>query len=208
MLFKKKEEKGLILLELVVALGIFLAVMTIGMGTVLAMYGLNKKGQALKLVMTNLNFAVESMAREIVVGTDYQCTDNEVGSIQRVDCLTGGSHITFCSSDGEPISYRYNDNKIDRRIGQINSGETCAVEEFINWDSWQSITAPEVEIENLKFFVTGATVSSQDECKKQPRVTILIEGVAGLQEEERSEFSIQTTASQRAPKIDTSCDYN
>ncbi len=92
---KNKKDRGLILLELVVALGIFLAVMTIGMGAVLAMYGLNKKSQSLKLVMTNLNFAVESMAREIVVGTDYRCDDS--GTDRRTSSVTRPpSHAATC----------------------------------------------------------------------------------------------------------------
>ncbi len=195
---KNKKDRGLILLELVVALGIFLAVMTIGMGAVLAMYGLNKKSQSLKLVMTNLNFAVESMAREIVVGTDYRCDDSGTDPL---DCLTGGGAITFCSSENERIVYKFDSNAIKRSIQPMTADGQCSSQPS---SSFLSITAPEVAIDTLSFFVEG---TGTGDCEKQPRVVILIEGVAGVREEEKSEFSIQTTVSQRVPKINASCTY-
>lgn len=197
---KNKKDRGLILLELVVALGIFLAVMTIGMGAVLEMYGLNKKSQSLKLVMTNLNFAVESMAREIVVGTDYRCDDS---GTEPFDCPMGGEGgkaITFCSSENERIVYKFDSNAIKRSIQPMVDGQ-CSSQPS---SSFLSITAPEVEIDTLSFFVEG---TETEVCAKQPRVVILIEGVAGVREEEKSEFSIQTTVSQRVPKINASCTY-
>lgn len=206
----KKDDfkRGVILLELVVALGIFLAVMTIGMGAVLSIYGLNKKSQSLKLVMTNLNFAVESMAREIVVGTDYRCPYE--GGFDPLNCTSGDISITFCSSEGKQIFYKFdNDNGAIQRyieIGDIPDESTCG-EGSPSDNDFQNITAPEVEIQNMKFFVDGASLNG-DECLEQPRVVILVEGEAGIREEEKSEFSIQTTASQRAPKIDESCVYN
>lgn len=201
---KNKKDRGLILLELVVALGIFLAVMTIGMGAVLAMYGLNKKSQSLKLVMTNLNFAVESMAREIVVGTDYRCDDSGTDPF---DCLTGGGAITFCSSENQKVFYRFSEDlkSIQRYVEKDEDEDTCD-EHSPDGDKFQDITAPEVEIEKLHFFVEGTGTGTGD-CEKQPRVVILIEGVAGVREEEKSEFSIQTTVSQRVPKINASCTY-
>lgn len=199
---KNKKDRGLILLELVVALGIFLAVMTIGMGAVLAMYGLNKKSQSLKLVMTNLNFAVESMAREIVVGTDYRCAESGTDPF---DCLTGGGAITFCSSENQKVFYRFSEDlkSIQRYVEKDEDEDTCD-EHSPDGDKFQDITAPEVEIEKLHFFVEG---TGTGDCEKQPRVVILIEGVAGVREEEKSEFSIQTTVSQRVPKINASCTY-
>lgn len=198
---KNKKDRGLILLELVVALGIFLAVMTIGMGAVLAMYGLNKKSQSLKLVMTNLNFAVESMAREIVVGTDYRCDDSDTDP---PDCPMGGpggGAITFCSSENERIVYKFDSNAIKRSIQPMTADGQCPSQPS---SSFLSITAPEVAIDTLSFFVEGTETV---DCEKQPRVVILIEGVAGVREEEKSEFSIQTTVSQRVPKINASCHY-
>lgn len=200
---KNKKDRGLILLELVVALGIFLAVMTIGMGAVLAMYGLNKKSQSLKLVMTNLNFAVESMTREIVVGTDYRCDESGTDPL---NCPMGGGAITFCSSENERIVYKFDSNAIKRSIQPMTADGQCSSQPP---SSFLSITAPEVEIDKLRFFVEGTgTGTETGDCEKQPRVVILIEGVAGVREEEKSEFSIQTTASQRVPKISDSCNYN
>jgi len=199
----RKKEEGLILLEMIVAIGIFLSVMTIAMGALLTMYGVSKKSQSLKTVMDNLNFAVESMAREIVVGTDYHC-DVDSGLIEDPqNCGAeigeeGGTSITFCSSNDEQIFYRFDPNSgsIQRYIEE--GVETCGSGNPSGND-WVSVTAEEVTITGMNFYVTGAT---DPEPEAQPLVLLTIEGEAGSgKESEKSEFNLQVSLSQRSPKI-------
>ena len=60
-------ERGFTLVEIMVAIGIFVALVTVSMGALASIFDANRKSQSLKAIMTNLNFAVEVMAREIRV---------------------------------------------------------------------------------------------------------------------------------------------
>jgi len=205
---RKKTQQGLILMELIVSLGVFIAVMTIGMGAVLQMFGVNQKSQSLKAIMNNLNFALDSMAREIVVakiadtnlyGSSLRCTDPGSMNVPQ-DCTIeqgGGDYLTFCSSDGNAIAYRFVNTDgagyIERRISE-NAG--CPTS--FGSGEWERITSPEVNIQNMKFYVTG---SEPD--KKQPKVLMVIGGEAGKQDNVKSKFELQTTLSQRSPDLST-----
>ena len=59
--------------------------------------------------------------------------------------------------------------------------------------SYTAITALEVVVEDLKFYVTGTSATDV----LQPRVIIVVVGYAGVQEKIRTDFNIQTSVSQR-----------
>ena len=124
---------------------------------------------------------MEGMTRTIRVGTDYQC--------QVPDCATQGStRIEFEESGGDPndsgdnILYQLNGNQIER---SSNGGAT-----FV------SVTAPEVVVESLRFYVDGAGPTPDQE---QPSVLIVVNGRAGISDRAQTDFSIQTFVSQRLP---------
>ena len=66
-----KARRAFTLVEVLVSLSVFSLVMLIATGSIFTIVDANKKSHALKSVMTNLNFALESMAREIRVGTAF-----------------------------------------------------------------------------------------------------------------------------------------
>ena len=202
-------------MELVVSLGVFIAVMTIGLGAVLQMFGVNQKSQSLKAIMNNLNFALDSMAREIVVakiadtdayGSSLRCgSSTPVGQPQ--DCPDGGSYLSFCSSEGNAIAYRFSvaDEVWAPDVGfierRVSENSDCPAS-FTGTDEWERITSPEVDIENLKFYVTGS--GDEDLLPgKQPKVLLIVEGEAGKKDDVKSKFEVQTTLSQRTPDLST-----
>lgn len=170
-------KKGFTLVEIIVAIAIFIVLVTISMGAIAGIFDANRKSQSLKAIMTNLNFAVEIMAREIRFGSKYHCGTTGDWSLPQ-DCSSGDNIITFESSSGGEITYRLNGNTLEK---SEDGGNT-----------YLGITAPEINIESMKFFVTGAELSS-----KQPKVLILIRGHAGNKPTIQSSFTIQTTVSQR-----------
>lgn len=209
----KNLKEGFLLLELIISLGIFISVMALGMGAVLAMYGNNKKAQSLKVIMNNLNFSLDTMGREIAVAgkkDEIGGVPNEEGSslwcdvvvpsgnldIPR-DCSNGGTYLTFCNFEGDRITYRFNDveSSIERVFTKQVPPDECP--DFPNLNpNWQRVTSPEVLVQDMKFIVTGT-----NDPNKQPRVLVLVEGEAGLQDQTKSEFKIQTTLSQRIPDL-------
>ena len=172
---KKKErnnEKGFTLVEMIVAVSIFTVVMFVSVGALLAIADANRKANALRTVMDNLNFAMESMSRSIRTGKDYACGPS-------ANCPQGGPSIAFTDQNNVRVVYDYN---------AANKSITVQKDGGIP----QAITSPEVQIDSLTFYVTGVGPDG-----KQPKVTVSVSGTAGLQEKIKTGFSIQTTISQR-----------
>ncbi len=71
--FKLNNKKGFTLIEMLVAVALFALVMLISTATIFSIIGGNKKAQAINAVSNNLNFAIESMVRDIKTGYGYSC---------------------------------------------------------------------------------------------------------------------------------------
>lgn len=182
------------MIEMLVAVALFTSVMLIGVGALLSLIDANRKAQSLNSVMNNLNFALESMSRNMRVGTTYHCSVNNnvppnIDSTK--DCKNGGKLVGFEASGGDPndpndqFVYRINGTQLEM---SKNSGASGT---FIN------ITAPEVIINSFSFYVDGT--SSSDGL--QPRIVMTIQGSAGVSEKTKTEFNLQTMVSQRVLDI-------
>lgn len=166
-----KAERGFTLVEILVSIAIFLVIMTISMGSVVTIMDANRKSGSLKVVMTNLNFALEIMSREIKFGDTYGCSIST--------CSSGDTTINFTSSDGLDTVYRLNSGRIEK---STNAGA-----------SFQTITAPEMSIQDLRFYIFGYNTGDGI----QPRVLISVRGFSGTKPSSQSSFFLQTTVSQR-----------
>jgi type II secretory pathway pseudopilin PulG len=181
-----QKEKGFTIIELLTSVSIFIVIMTISMGAILSVFNANRKAEALKTVMDNLNFSVETMSREIRFGTKYHCemlgsTGGSFTSPQNCVTSPGGQLISFLASDGvSQITYRLNGTSIEK---SINGGGYIAV------------TAPEITIQSLSFYVTGTNPAPGDTI--QPKVLIKIRGSAGTKAASYTDFTLQTLVSQR-----------
>jgi len=176
--------KGFSLVEILVSIAIFSVVMVTAAGALLTTIDANHKAQAIQSVMNNLNFALESMSRAIRVGDTYHCGDSGslAGNQVPSDCAGGSDFFSFRrSNDNKTVYYYLSGSQIVRAIDAAGA---------------LAISAPEIMIENLKFYVQGASLGSQ----AQPRVTIVIQGYAGATEKIKTPFNLQTTLSQRMPK--------
>lgn len=190
-----KKQKGFSLIEFMVAVAVFSFVMVIAVGALLSMVEANRKAQALKSVMNNLNFALESMVRTARTGSTYHCRQpwqSVGGNIDKPkDCgsADNAKMFAFESFSGDPtdrndqVVYRFNEsnNRIER---STDGGST-----FI------AVTAPEVHIESLTFLVQGSKPTPGD--YSQPIVVIRLHGYAGVSENVRSTFELETMATQR-----------
>lgn len=193
---KKASSKcGFSIIEVLVAFTIFTFIMITAIGALTSIISANRKAQSIKSAMNNLNFAVESMARNIRVGTTYHCSAGggdppSIPSSQvdtTSDCKNpGGRIMAFEANDGDAsdgsdqIVYRLNNTQLER------SEESGAPGSFIK------ITAPEVQIESFQFYVSGTARGDGD----QPFVIITLSGTAGIGRAATS-FRIETSVSQR-----------
>lgn len=183
-----KGNRGFSLIELIVAVALFSIVMLVSVAALLALVDANRKAQALQSVMNNLNVALDGMVRSIRMGTDYHCGGPPYGAASP---CAGGKTFAFESFDGDPATdsdqWVYSFEQDENGVGRIYKSESGGT-------GWLPITAPEVSIDDMKFYVVGTDTADN----VQPKVVISIKGTAGADKvKTKSSFSIQATSVQR-----------
>lgn len=190
----KCSTSGFTLVEMLIAFGIFAIIMVISAGSLISLINASNRAQHLKTVVNNLHFAFENMSRNIRTGTLYHCDIGRGSAAQPRECPDeGASSVAFTSRTGVLTIYQLNAaGHIDRTVGS---------------ESAVPITAPEVRVETLKFYVDGACPARNtgqgriDDCPgsddEQPRILIVARGVMTGKGGIESRFDIQTLVSQR-----------
>jgi prepilin-type N-terminal cleavage/methylation domain-containing protein len=192
---KLSSQSGFTLVELLVSLALFTVIVVAAIGSLYTVNDASRRVSAMRTVLDNINFATEAMGRTIRTSHTLVC-----GGVQNV---SGQPNCAFSSNasqnsislitniDNIPIEYRYQldgvtgNGLIQKCIlqnGQIVSAQ-CV-----------SLTAPEVNITALSFFVDGAATGDN----KQPSVIMMIQGIAKAGVNNTAPFFIQTYLSQRA----------
>lgn len=162
---------GFTLVEMLIAISLFIVVSTISIGAIINIFDSNKRAQSSKTVVDNFNLAFENMVRTIRFGSNYRCGGG-VG-----DCSLGDTSVTV-NFQGDDITYRLNGNSIQKRQNNGN---------------YENITSPETVIQYLKFYVLGTNTNDGN----QPYVVVVIKGYSGNKSTNQSVFSIETLISQR-----------
>lgn len=206
MIFLKRNNKysrttgGYTLVELIVAVGLFIIVVLMSASAFLGVVSSNRKTLAMQTAMDNISSAIENMSRDMKTGFSYRCEHYSALSgdinIPR-DCSSGGAYIAFEGQEGDPS------DSSDQIIYQLGpAGPLCPSAEQIcksvdGGSSFFAITAPppELSITGVSFRVFGS--SNVD--SRQARIVVIIRGTSGIDEKSKSTFDIETTISQRTP---------
>jgi len=171
---------GFTLIEVLVSVSIFTMVALAAIASVIAANDLAKKTQNIRNAFDNLNFAIESMSRNIRLGSDYRCPDGAGGGSECKDL--GVSSISLTDSEDAPLAYGLSpDGKITRTKGGVTNDLT---------------SSQVIKINRLDFLVCK-TQFCAGSTPTQPRVVILIQGESLGKSSLKSKFSIQTSVSQR-----------
>lgn len=189
--------RGFTLIEMLISVAIFAIVMTVALGALLAMSESDRKAQALKSVINNLNFGLDSMSRSIRTGNTYHCGDNTVtnasgqaGYATLRDCTASPSN-TFAYNDGmRTVVYRLESSAA--ACGQVAAAAGCITRSTDGGTTFVPITAPEVVVNFLNFYVSGA-----EDPLVQPKVSILIGGTVTGSGGANTAFNLQTSVTQR-----------
>lgn len=222
---KVKINKGFTLIEIMVAVSIFISVMMIVIGALLMLNNANRKAQALRVVVDNLNFALEDMTRNIMTGSEYKCwsgdlTDRSAVSGTEGLCApnTGVSAMMFRGQrEVDPLGRPYYTCflYILKDLGQsqgiedkvlLKASKNILIPEdgsdphcsgaYLSGTKPGRFVSPEVKIKDLKFFLSGKDVVPGQ--TRQPSVIISLNGEIDIgQYKFATPFNIQTTVSQR-----------
>ena len=217
----KSSQFGFTLVEMIVSLALFSVVLTISVGALLMLIATNQQLQAEQSVMTNLSFALDSMAREIRTGTHYYCASranyNAGGGDAIFDTSTdqeGVNKTTQDCPDGNDISgrklqgvsFREGGESVTTGIGERilyfydNTGgsDSGKILRRVGNDDPQSIVSSGIYIENAEFFVSGSSPGT-GVGENQAAVTIFIEAREKVGADRT--YQIQTTIVQRTLDI-------
>lgn len=180
---KNKNHAGFTLIEMMVATAIFLAVAVISISTVLVTNRAYNKGDDMRTIIDNLDFAMQDMSHNLRFGYNYSAQNRD--TIQYVP-----NTVAFASTDGTlPTSptegYSFTDNALFKIDSQGNSIQ---------------LTDPRIIVDPDKsgFFVHTIT---PDGTLLQPYVTIVLSGTIttkkGAKDETVTPFKLQTSVTQR-----------
>ena len=193
--------RGFTLVEMIVSLMIFSIVAVVALGALVKIVSANKKAQTLQASITNLNFAIDSMSREMQVGGRYYCDPNYSFSTANINSLgcsresnnPSGLVIAFVSYKLNQagtcnLNYAYRFNPVGDGTYILEKGQQT---DCIDTDyKFSPIIDPNVTI-------TGYYVDV-DISKTYPRALIRISGFSGVKEKEKTYFDVQTAVSARS----------
>jgi prepilin-type N-terminal cleavage/methylation domain-containing protein len=181
-------QQGFTLIEMLVSTAIFTVVMIIALGALLAMSESDRRAQTIKAVVNNLNFALDSMSRSIRTGTGYHC-----GSLAGGDCANiPGSSFYYTDSNGRSTAYRF-DNTAGSLICAQTGATGCIERSIDGGNTWAAVTAPEVVITTMSFYLIGSASGDA----YQPKLTMEMYGYVQGSAGKKVPFDLQASVTQR-----------
>jgi prepilin-type N-terminal cleavage/methylation domain-containing protein len=198
-IYRRRDTRGFTLIEMLVSVAIFTVVMAVSTIALLSMVDASKKAHALQSVMFNLNVAVDGMVRSIRMGSDYRLTAGGTSGSSFEFCPFGRPNCFTSGHADEPYKIRY---YWVNNIADANHQRIMKVYKPAGFGSSVTlpITASEVKITSLTFYLTGTTGTGDNTTPTnyQPRVMMIIRGTAGDQKvKTTTNFDIQASATQR-----------
>jgi prepilin-type N-terminal cleavage/methylation domain-containing protein len=182
-----QKNKGFTIIETMIAISLFLVVITVGMEALLNASLINTKSQDMRSIMDNLSFIMDDMSKNLRTGHDYHCIDDgNVTATNPHDCSVNGGGISFKSVSGSQWVYTINS---DGTIQKSVSGGAAG--------TFVVLSSSEIKIDSSSsFLVSGALPPPGD--IKQPFVTVKLVGtITSKRDNIVTPFTLETSVSQR-----------
>lgn len=183
--FSTNKKSGFTLIEVMVSVSLFVVVAMIATTTFIVFSDANKRSQGLRSSIDNLNFAMESIVLKMREGNNYTCGEVDTPIPSATGCAgytgqeDGNNAVTFLADNGDIVTYRF---------AESDDGRTGTIERRVNGDIWESIVAPMVDIESVRFYVDNSG---------RPKVRVFLSAIVKDKNDTAYGFELQTTISQR-----------
>ena len=192
--------KGFTLIEMLVSVALFSIAMVLALGSLLSLSSADRKAESLKAAINNVNFALDSMSRDIRTGWNWGC-NTTAGESACNSPNKGANEFSYTSASFGHVIYKYDTSATD--CGQSGTAG-CVVRSVDNGSTWAPVTAPEIIITGFSacsgttpcmFYVKGADSGSADNI--QPEVVITISGYVQVSATQQTPIHMQTAVTQR-----------
>lgn len=213
---KVQAKTGFTLVEIMVAISIFSIVAVIATGAFISANEVNKRAQAIKIVMDNLSFAINSITLKMKQGKGYQCITNDTPTSNvapghtsdpdvlsrdagsSYDCPAGGSAVAFVSPEWVSSSGSRQDTVVVYRLyketdsnGQVHGQVQMQKDVGGLPGELVPITAENIDVQHLSFYVLNYGSATE-----KPRAMMVIAGEA-FAGRETVPFALQTSITAR-----------
>ncbi|GEM_PF-856566 len=182
-------QDGFTVTELIVAMGVFIVLVTIAVGVFVNTVRNQRRLTMLMSVNNNAGNVLEQIAREVRTG--YRFCEEEFlgGSNPSGPCYFENDFLTFTNYRGALVTYEY--DEASGSITRLEEGNVDAV----------PLTAAEVEVSYLSFLVRQYGDGAEDMCNPW-RITITMGVVPRGSALSAQEVRLQTTVSSRVLPVE------
>ncbi|MFH1308790.1 MAG: type II secretion system protein [Patescibacteria group bacterium] len=193
---KLKKESGFTIIEMMVAISIFLVVILYGMQGLLNANVVHKKAQDMRSILDSLTFSLDDMSKNIRTGYNYHCNTSVFDSNLDIDTplsCEDGYGISFEEANGNPGFIDDQWTYFVSADGKLfkSTGGTC-----IEGCAFQ-LTPDEVILNTSSGFDIIGAESPLAGDTQQPLVIIRLSGEIEGKNNTTTPFSIETAVSQR-----------
>ncbi len=178
-----RRDGGFTLLEMIVAGGIFTAVVTIAVGAVLAIGQAQVKASNIQNVQDNLRFALELISREMRTGRDFRLPATPGCPPACGEVFFTATRIVGGNAQSYDVGYCFDAVAQELRRFLVLGG--CA--------GGVPVTDESIRLEEAVFYVIGETIGASD---GQPRITTILRA-SSRDPRLVTTFRLQTTVTQR-----------
>ncbi|KKQ86835.1 MAG: hypothetical protein UT09_C0025G0007 [Parcubacteria group bacterium GW2011_GWF2_38_8] len=186
---KLQQSNGYTILETMIAVSLFVIIITIGMGALLNANLLHRKSEDARSIMDNLSFIMEDMSRNLRTGYDYHCGDVIFTDPQ--SCPDGEGEISFKSSSGSQWMYQF----------EPDGGAAFNISRLVQGGDWTRLNSEKISFSSDSgFWVFGAESPLTGDVQ-QPFVVIKLAGTITSKDDTVTSFSLRTSVSQRLVDI-------
>lgn len=194
--------RGFTIIEVMIAMGIFTVLLTIGMTATLDAINQHKQSENIRSAMDSINYVLEDMSRNIRLGSNLHCGGDPIfstGVIIPLDCSYDPSlphnKLVFNDLNNNVVTYVFTPDT-------TTTPTTAIIRKQVGTAPDQIIMPPEVKIDYAAsgFTVRGALPfvnAGFGRDDGQPTVTIRLAGDV-IYKKLHSKFSVQNTVTLRA----------